>query len=237
MADSAKNSKIRIILLILMGGLTLYTLVIWFFSYRTLQQTVTIVEVAAKQQSVNFRYYVQEYRTTKVALDAANQKVSELTTELEAANAELATTRTELSSLQGMNDELKGTVQSLEHYKAKAHAKGEALESMINAFRKKNKQLDSDLQVVRRELASFQPDIADSSEGKAKILLFRNHIRLVKKNMQVLKEQALSMKIAAQQQHDRLEMLYGNNGYLVKDGQDQSMKRQGPKVDIKVEFK
>ncbi len=237
MADSKKNNKIRIILLILMGGLTLYTLVIWFFNYRTLQQTVTTIETTAQEQSVNFRYYVQEYRSAKTALDTANQKVAELTAELAAANAELASTRTELSSLQGMNDDLKGTILSLEHYKVKAHAKGEALESMINAFRKKNKQLDADLQVVRRELAVFQPDISDVTEGKSKILLFRNHIRLVKKNMHVLKEQALSMKIAAQQQHDRLEMLYGNNGYMVKDGQDQSIKRQGAKVDIKVEFK
>ena len=237
MSDQKKNNKIRIIVAIALSALTFYTLVLWYFNYRTLQQAVVTVENAADAQSKNFRHYVQEYRITKIALDEANQKVSELTLELQSANAELSTTRGELSTVQGLNDQLKENIRALETYKVKAMAKGEALETMINAFKKKNKQLDTDLQMVRKELASFQPDISDTKEGKEKILRFKNNIKLVKKNMGILKEQAQAMKVAAQQQRDRLEMLYGNNGYMVKDGKSQSLKRQGAKVDIKVEFK
>ena len=55
--------------------------------------------------------------------------------------------------------------------------------------------------------------------------------------MAVIREQAQAMKMAAQEQHDRLEMMYGNNGYMMKDGKSQALKRQTAKVDIKVEFK
>ena len=237
MSDQKKSNKIRIIVAVALGALTMYTLVLWYFNYRTLQEVVVTAESSAQEQSKNFRHYVQEYRTTKIALDEANQKVSELTVELQSANAELSTTRGELSSVQGLNDQLKENIKALETYKVKALAKGEALETMINAFKKKNKQLDADLQLVRKELATFQPDITDTKEGKEKVLRFKNQIRLVKKNMTILKEQAQAMKTAAQQQRDRLEMLYGNNGYMMKDGKNQSLKRQGAKVDIKVEFK
>ncbi len=237
MAEQKKNKKLKIILLVIAGGLAVYSLVIWFLSFQTLERSVTVVEKAAAIQSKNFRYYVQEYRTTKIALDEANKKVVDLTAELQAANAELSTTRGELSSVQGLNDELKQGIKSLEKYRVKAEAKGEAFEAMMSAFRKKNKQLDIDLQAARKELSFFQPDISDTDEGKAKIMRFKDHIRLVKKNMHAIKEQAMAIKAAAQQQRDRMEMLYGNNGYFIKDGKNQSLKRQGAQVDIKVEFK
>ena len=237
MLDQKKSNKVRIIVAIVLGALTVYTLVLWYFNYRTLQSALVASENAADEQARNFRHYVQEYRTTKIALDVSNQKVIDLTQALQAANAELTTARGELSSVQGLNDQLKDSIRSLETYKVKAMAKGEALETMINAFKKKNKQLDADLQMVRKELAGFQPDILDTKEGREKVLRFKNQIKLVKKNMVILKEQAQAMKIAAQQQRDRLESLYGNNGYIMKDGKDQSLKRQSAKVDIKVEFK
>jgi len=237
MADRKKNKKLKITLLVIAGVLAVYSLALWFFSFQTLERTVSLVEKTAELQSQNFRYYVQEYKTTKVALDDANKKVVDLTTELQAANVELSSTRGELSAVQGLNDELKQGIKALEKYKLRAEAKGEAFEAMMTAFRKKNKQLDVDLQSVRKELAFFQPDINDSDEGKAKIMRFKDHIRLVKKNMRAIREQAMAIKAAAQQQHDRMEMLYGNNGYLFKDGKDQSLKREGAQVDIQVEFK
>lgn len=237
MADQKKNNKVRIIVAVALGALTLYTLVIWYFNYHTLEQALVASEHAADEQARNFRHYVKEYRITKIALDEASQKVINLTQELQSANIELSTARGELSSVQSLNDQLKESINELETYKAKALAKGEALETMINAFKKKNKQLDAQLQMVRKELAGFQPDILDTKEGREKVLRFKNQIRLVKKNMGVLKEQAQDMKIAAQKERDRLETLYGNNGYIMKDGKNQSLKRQTAKVDIKVEFK
>ena len=236
MADQKKNN-IRLIVAIAVGALALYTLVIWYLNYRTLEQALVTAENAADEQARNFRHYIQQYRTTKVALDEATRKVVDLTQELQAANIELSTARGELSSVQGLNDQLKESIKELETYKVKALAKGEALDAMINAFKRKNKKLDAELQLVRKELAGFQPDILDTKEGREKVLRFKNQIRLVKRNMGVLRQEAQEMKTAAQKERDRLETLYGNNGYITKDGKNQSVQRQGAKVDIKVEFK
>jgi chromosome segregation ATPase len=237
MLDQKKKSKIRIIVAIALGALTVYTLVLWYSNYHMLERSLAAAERSADDQARNFRHYIQQYRITKSALDEANQKVYDLTMALQSANAELFITRGELSSVQTLNDQLKESIGVLETYKVKAMAKGEALGSMINAFKKKNKQLDADLQMVRKELSGFKPDIMDTKEGREKVLRFKNQIKLVKKNMVILKEQAQVMKVAAQQQRDRLEALYGNNGYMMKDGKDQSLKRESTKVDIKVEFK
>jgi chromosome segregation ATPase len=236
MLDQKKSNKIRIIVAIALGALTVYTLVLWYSNYNTLERALVTTERAADDQAKNFRHYIQQYRIVKTALDEANQKIYDLTVALQAANAELFTTRGELSSVQSLNDQLKESIAVLETYKVKAMAKGEALETMINAFKKKNKQLDADLQMVRKELSGFKPDILDTKEGREKVLRFKNQIRLVKKNMVILKEEAQAMKVAAQQQRDRLEVLYGNNGYMMKDGKNQSLKRESAKVDIKVEF-
>jgi chromosome segregation ATPase len=237
MLDQKKSNKVRIIVAIAIGALTVYTMVLWYSNYNTLEQALVTTERAADDQAKNFRHYIQQYHIVKTALDEANQKVYDLTVALQAANTELFTTRGELSSVQTLNDQLKESISVLETYKVKAMAKGEALETMINSFKKKNKQLDADLQMVRKELSGFKPDILDTKEGREKVLRFKNQIRLVKRNMVVLKEQAQAMKVAAQQQRDRLEVLYGNNGYMMKDGKNQSLKRENAKVDIKVEFK
>lgn len=237
MADQKKSSKIRIVVAVVLSALTLYTLIMWYFNYRALEEIVATTEKTAQDQARNFRYYVQEYHSAKVALDESVQKVSELTLELQSANTELSAARGDLSSVQSLNDQLRENIKVLESYKAKAMARGEALETMINAFRKKNRQLDADLQMVRKELSTFQPDITDTQEGREKLLRFKKQMRLVKKNMAVLKQQAQAMKVAAQKQRDRLETLYGNNGYMMKDGRNQSLKRQNARVNIKVEFK
>jgi chromosome segregation ATPase len=189
------------------------------------------------EQAKNFHYVVQEYRTTKTVLDEANQKLVLLTQELEAANADLMGTRAELSSLQRVNDQLKGDIAILERYKAKALEQGEALETMIDVFKKKNKDLDMQLQTVRKELAQFQPDINDLGEGRTKIQRFKDHIRMVKVNMRGIKTLAYEAKVAAQKERDRLEALYGNAGYMVKDGENKSVNRFSENtVDIQVEF-
>ena len=67
-------------------------------------------------------------------------------------------------------------------------------------------------------MAEFQPDIADLDEGRAKVRRFKDQIRQVKQNMTAIRRQIVRDHLAALKENDRLEMLYGNQGYLVKDG-------------------
>ncbi len=238
MSNEAKKKKTwRLISSIVIGILVVASIVLWVLNYRTLETITQMSDKTATTQAVNTRYYMNEFKVTKIALDETTIKLEETTRELEAANAELSTTRTELSSVQQLNDQFRTDIQSLERYKAKAMAKGEALETMINSFKKKNKEMDIQLQTVRKELSTFQPEIGDANEGRSKVALFKNHIRMVKKNMGALKKQALQLKIAAQKERDRLESLYGNGGFMVKEGQNKSITSfDQKKVEINVKF-
>ena len=232
----AKN-KARMILWALAAILAVASLVIFFLNYRTLEQTTISAEKNAVAEARNFRYYVNEFKVTKVALDDANQKIVDLTRELEAANMVLTQTRDELASVQQLNDQFKASIATLEHYKVNAAKKGEALEGMISSFKKKNRELDHELQGVRKELAEFQPNINDVDEGRIKIKRFKDHIIMVKQNMSLLREKADEARVAAQQERDRLESLYGNGGFLVKNGQNKSTTGFDQKrIEINVKF-
>jgi chromosome segregation ATPase len=231
------KSKVRTALWIIASVLTVTSLGLLIWNYYTLEQTTVFMEKNAVEQAKNFSYVVREYKVTKTVLDETNQKLVQLTQELEAANVDLMGTRAEVSSLQRVNDQLKGDISILERYKAKAMEQGEALEAMINSFKKKNRELDMQLQGVRKELAQFQPDINDLNEGRTKIRRFKDHIRMVKVNMHGIKVQAYEAKVASQKERDRLEAIYGNAGYLVKDGEDKSVNRfKDDVVDIQVQF-
>jgi chromosome segregation ATPase len=231
MSNEAKKKKTwRLISSIVIGVLVVASIILWVLNYRTLETITQMSDKTATTQAVNTRFYMNEFKVTKIALE-------ETTRELEAANVELSTTRTELSSVQQLNDQFRTDIQSLERYKAKAMAKGEALETMINSFKKKNKEMDIQLQTVRKELSTFQPEIGDTNEGRSKVALFKNHIRMVTKNMGALKKQALQLKVAAQKERDRLESLYGNGGFMVKEGQNKSITSfDQKKVEIDVKF-
>ncbi|MBF0123126.1 MAG: hypothetical protein HQL21_06955 [Candidatus Omnitrophica bacterium] len=233
MLSQEKVKKIaRIVSWGLIAILSVISLVMFVFNYQKLEKVTIAAEKSAVAQAKNVRHYAHEYKVTKVSLDEANQKIVVMTKELELANAELTSTRNELSSLQQMNDELKADIAVLERYKTKE----QGLEKLIRVFKKKNRELDSVLQVTRKELATFQPDINDLKEGQNKIKLFKNQIHLVKKNMGIWKENALQARIAAQKERDRVEAVYGNGGFLVKDGEDKSVtkfREKAVKIDVK----
>jgi chromosome segregation ATPase len=235
--DMVKSNVMR---MILWGAAALLALVSFFIlvlNFRTLQETTVFAEKSAVKQAENFRYYVNEYKVTKVALDEANQKLVDLTRLLEQANLDLAKARGDLASVQALNDQLKTSIQVLERYKLMASEKGEALETMLMAFKKKNKEIDLELQGARKELAVFKPDINDLGEGRSKVQMFKEHINMVKKNMGILRQKADEAREVAQKESDRLEALYGNGGFLVKDGQDKSVNTYGQRhmnVDVKI---
>ncbi|NTV28551.1 MAG: hypothetical protein HGA80_00525 [Candidatus Omnitrophica bacterium] len=235
--DSTKEKPLKIGMSLVILGMIAFMAWMWISNYKTLTEVARVSDRVSERQASNFRYYVNEYKVTKNELEVTTNKLVEVTQELEATNLELNNTRGELVQIQQVNDQLKNNIQALERYKGAAMAKGEALESMIGAFKKKNREIDHELQSVRKELAVFQPDIDSLNQGRDKVMLFKKHIKMVKLNMHAIKKSAYLAKVAAQQERDRVEMLYGNNGYLMKNGKVNSgLSFDQKKVDINVKF-
>lgn len=235
--DTQKEKPLRIGVSLLIAGMIGFMAWMWMVNYKTLSEAARISEGTQDRQARNYRHFVNEYRVTKNELEVTTNKLVEVTEELEATNIELSNTRGELMQIQQLNDQLKNSIKTLERYKSAALAKGEALEKMIGSFKQKNRELDQELQSVRKALAVYQPDIDNMDQGKEKILNFKKHIRMVKTNMNEIKRKAFEVKVEAQKERDRVEMLYGNNGYLIKNGQDKSVTSFSQKnVDINVKF-
>lgn len=213
-----RMSSIVVIALLLVG-----CIVLWFLNYQTLQTMTDVSGKTSNLQYNNMKHYQQQYQTTKLKLEET-QTVLEFTT-------------AELALVQELNEQLREDIQDLEKYKSYAKGKGKAIESLVNNFRKRNKELNDQLKMVREELEVFQADISDMNEGRSKIKLFKNQIKAVKRNMGVLKKEAYDLKVAIQKEKDRLESLYGNGGYMIKDAQNRSITTFDPnRVNIDVKF-
>jgi chromosome segregation ATPase len=226
----ANSSLINKLLVIVAVGLAIFSFWLLIVNYRTLLEINHMNEQSAVKTSRNFQYYFKENKNLSA-------QVKNMTEELDQARQELVSISGELSFIQGVNNDLKDGIAALERYKSAAVAKGEALESMINAFRRKNKEIESELKSVRQELAKLQPDISDLDEGRSKVLLFKDRIRGVRRNMSSLRRKAADVRAGAQKERDRLESLYGNGGYMVKNGENVSMNISGQRnVAIDVKF-
>ena len=227
--QSSKSSLINKLLVIVAVGLAIFSFWLLIVNYRTLLEINHMNEQSAEKTSRNFQYYFKENKNLSA-------QVKSMTEELDQARQELVSISGELTFIQGVNNDLKDGIAALERYKSAAVAKGEALESMINAFRRKNKEIEVELKSVRQELARLQPDISDLDEGRSKVLFFKDRIRGVRKNMSSLRRKAADLRAGAQKERDRLESLYGNGGYMVKNGENVSRNISGQRniaIDVK----
>ena len=108
------------------------------------------------------------------------------------------------------------------------------LEAQISTLKRKNVQVGSELENLKKELRAFEADFSNLEEGRSLITLFQSKIKLVKSRMRYLKQEAYFAKVAAQKERDRLEAIAGNNGFLVKGGQLHKQDNQKGFVDVKI---
>lgn len=220
-------NRVLVIAAVVLAGIALWMLIA---NYRTLVEVNRLNEQAAIKTARNLNYYLKENHSLSA-------KVEILAQELDSAKQELSSISGELFLIQGVNNSLKDGIAALERYKSAAVAKGEALESMIKAFRRKNKEIEVELKSVRQQLADLQPDISDLGQGRSKVLLFKTRIKGVRRNMSLLRRKAAQIKADAQKEQDRLESLYGNAGYIVKNGENLSVISSGQRnISIDVKF-
>ena len=89
---------------------------------------------------------------------------------------------------------------------------------------------------LKSQLRAFEADFSNLEEGQSLIVLFQNKIKFVKSRMHYLKQEAYFTKMAAQKEKDRLGLLNGNNGFIVRGGQLQnpSSTKKSFAIDVKI---
>ena len=215
-----------LVLSVLMIALTAYVFKLQNENDRVLNQATGLSDHSSSGQASNYRAYVQQYKETKQQLDATIQKLELVQKELDQVSAELAATKATLTDTQGMltqaqteNNRLSSEIKELEALRAAENVSSiPELEGRIDALKKTNAEVTSELSGVKSELRAFQADFSNLAEGKSLVVLFQNKISLVKSRMRYLRQEAYFARVAAQKEKDRIAALNGNSGFLFKDG-------------------
>ncbi len=184
------KSVTGIILSVIMLVLTAFSVRQYTENYENTLLAYQLLSGTYEKQSSLTETYARELSTTKGLLFQAQ-------TDLELAKAEIG-------ELTARTDQL---TESNNNYQA-----------MISQLEEKNAQLAKDMQALQERLSYLDGNVKDLAEAKNLIGEYKDKFRLVKGKIRAFNRQAFEAKVAAQKEKDRIAMLLGNNGYLVKDG-------------------
>ncbi|MFA5088707.1 MAG: PilZ domain-containing protein [Candidatus Omnitrophota bacterium] len=210
------KSIVGSVLVLVMFTMSVFVVYQHMQNYSNIQASHEVLSGAYEHQQILSQTYAGQVNSLRAELTEAQQFLADA----KAANADLQAM---------VNDYQNQLIQNKAEF-----------DRIIADLNDKNAQLNSELAVVRERLRIFEGDIRDLEEGRSTLSLYRSKWRLIKGKMGALKREAYLAKVTAQNERDRVEMLMGNNGYLVKDGknyQPNQMDAQSPRnVEIDVQF-
>jgi len=235
---------VGVILSIVMIALTIYVLKLQNQNNSILSKSTDLALTASDQATGNYRTYVGRYKETKIELDETTRKLEEVNRQLDQVTTELTTTKGMLSQTQGMlaqaqeeNAKLKQELLGLDNMRNSQNVQniGE-LEAKIETLKERDSQVSTQLVDLKNQLRAFEADFSNPAEGQSLIVLFQNKIRLVKSRMRYLKQEAFFAKVAAQKEKDRLAILNGNSGFVLRNGQVQNPNgtKKSFAIDVKI---
>jgi len=232
------------ILSLVMIVLTIYVLNLQHQNFKILSKSTDLALTASGHATVNYMTYVGKYKETKIELDETTRKLEAVNLQLNQVTVELATTKGMLSQTQGMlsqaqeeNTKLKQELQGLDGLNNTENVQNiSELQAKIEALKEKDSQVTGQLAELKNQLRAYQADFSNLQDGRSLIVLFQDKINLVKNRMRYLKQEAFFARISAQKEKDRLAVLNGNSGFVVRNGQAQNPNGTNKSfaIDVKV---
>jgi hypothetical protein len=143
----------------------------------------------------------QELDTTTYLYQESQRMLGAASRELEAVKALLVQTEAMLTFAQRENIQIKKNQETVLQLQAR------------------DGHLTDELARAKNELDKYSADISGIQEGKRLIDLYHEQIKAVKAQIRDIKGGARRTRIAALRERDKVKMLIGNNGYMIKDGQ------------------
>ncbi len=203
-----------IVVIVAIVGIAYYITTLSKSVYEDLSKANENLLEISDQQSRLTQTYAGLYQTSQLQL-------ASVTSELEATKAlyaqsenMLKSTSLELSQTKELLKETETMLSQLrEDTSSFVQMTGKALE-LENA----NADLKAQMAAIRDHLRFLSGDVKDMPEADQLLKYFRGKIHLVKGKIKGFKRDAHELKIAAQKEHDRIQAILGNNGYLVKEG-------------------
>ena len=192
---------------------------------KTYEESYTTLSSAFAQQNWLTHNYFDLYHQTEVSLVNTTQ-------ELDTTKGMLTQTETLLNQAKAENTNLQDQVLALKN----AQQIGDQVNQLNEASVKANQELGA----LQTQLKAVDGSFDSVEEGRKRLVLLQEKIQSIKNRIRDIKHDAFLARKAAQDEVDRIALLNGNQGFLVKDGQDfkpQDVKAQeNPNVNINVSF-
>ena len=176
----------------------------YFVIYKTMDISNQTLSQAYDQQLVLTKNYTNLYQQTESMLVSTSQ-------ELNSTKVVLAQTQTLLARTQRDNITLRSQLSSLE--------RGQNFTDKLSLMQQDQVKSYNDLETIKNQMQAWSGKVRDIDDGRAMIDLFQTKIKAVKVRIHELKRQATLAKIKAQKEQDRLALLNGNQGYVIKGGE------------------
>lgn len=154
--------------------------------------------------------YKQELGQVKEKFDNVEFVFDNARVELAGTHARLSRTRADLAKVKKENNKLRQKIQLLDTVAD--------LESTISRLKQKNSLLVTNIDSIKQESFPRAQNIKTLQEGRSLMARYHDRLRKVKGRINELKRRERLERIAAQKESDRILLLAGNNGYLVRDG-------------------
>jgi uncharacterized membrane-anchored protein YhcB (DUF1043 family) len=174
------------------------------------------------KQTFLTNFFTDRYTETEVELQNTEAHLAKVTTELDTTTEEL-NQMTQMYNegqemLQNVNAELTDTKQLLAQTQTLLAESQATFENDIANLTARNEALMSQMQTMQDRLDYFEGNVSNLREGTELLALYQLKMKLVKSKIKVFKREARALRQAAQVERDRIQMMIGNNGYLVKAG-------------------
>jgi archaellum component FlaC len=167
-----------------------------------------------------------------------------LNKELEESRLLLAQTNDLVAKLQADNDRLKTVMANaqselgdMSNAQAELDTSIAQLNTNIAKLKEENEKLAVDLATLNEQMNFLKGNVDNIKDAKTWIAQNKIRIKTVKNKIRAFKREAALAQKAAQLEKDRLGLLYGNNGFFVRDGAPvvPASDYQNPKKNIKVD--
>lgn len=245
----------------------------------TTQQAELISTYKNQLETVNEELVMtsSELVTVKGELAEAQQRIAQLELDLQEArlmyneseqmvaaiNKDLEATRQTLAETEGLlqqaraNQAQAGKLSSEEQQQFAERS--QRLTATVSQLESENEDLKNLMRKLESQLAYYQGDVKNSEDGEELIRTYKRNIELVKSKIKQFQKDARQVMRSAQKERDQLQMVLGNNGYFMKNGEtvtvdeekyiaagqgaytgdvsaDQTANVEKRKVDVNVEF-
>lgn len=208
----------------------LVSLIIYAFgqSYviiQTLESSYTALNQAFTEQVALTSNYTVLYHRTEETL-------ANVTQELDTTKGLLSQTETMLNQVKIENVSLLDQVAALQS--------AQQIENQVNQLKDASAKANNELISINAQMRTLDSNFTSVDKGREMLALLGQKIAEIKGRIRGIKHEAFLARKAAQDEMDRLALLNGNQGYVVKDGQifqpQAAQSQSNPNVNINVSF-